>query len=96
MPLPDKAAEVFEQMIDSRTELLGASLAEDRRSLTLQFSSDVFGRFAVQISGESAPPDGSVVAQRAWLKFDYDEPEGAGADPYGRPDPMTHPEAWTE
>jgi hypothetical protein len=26
----------------------------------------------------------------------YDEPPGAGADPYGRPDPRTHPEYWTE
>jgi hypothetical protein len=25
-----------------------------------------------------------------------DEPPGAGADPYGRPDPLTHPEYWTE
>jgi hypothetical protein len=24
------------------------------------------------------------------------EPLGAGTDPYGRPDPRTHPEAWTE
>lgn len=26
----------------------------------------------------------------------YDEPPGAGADPFGRPDPRTHPEYWTE
>lgn len=26
----------------------------------------------------------------------YGEPRGAGADPYGRPDPQTHPEYWTE
>jgi hypothetical protein len=26
----------------------------------------------------------------------YDEPPGAGADPWGRPDPRTHPEYWTE
>ncbi len=26
----------------------------------------------------------------------YGEPLGAGADPYGRPDPQTHPEYWTE
>jgi hypothetical protein len=25
-----------------------------------------------------------------------DEPHGAGADPFGRPDPQTHPEFWTE
>jgi uncharacterized protein RhaS with RHS repeats len=25
-----------------------------------------------------------------------DEPPGAGADPYGRPDPLTHPEFWVE
>jgi hypothetical protein len=25
-----------------------------------------------------------------------DEPPGAGADPFGRPDPRTHPEYWTE
>lgn len=25
-----------------------------------------------------------------------DEPPGAGADPFGRPDPLTHPEFWTE
>jgi hypothetical protein len=25
-----------------------------------------------------------------------EEPRGAGADPYGRPSPQTHPEAWTE
>lgn len=25
-----------------------------------------------------------------------DEPPGAGADPFGRPDPRTHPEFWTE
>lgn len=25
-----------------------------------------------------------------------DEPPGAGADPFGRPDPQTHPEYWTE
>ncbi len=24
------------------------------------------------------------------------EPPGAGADPYGRPDPLKHPEAWME
>jgi hypothetical protein len=24
------------------------------------------------------------------------EPYGAGADPWGRPDPITHPESWTE
>lgn len=24
------------------------------------------------------------------------EPRGAGADPFDRPDPRTHPEAWTE
>lgn len=24
------------------------------------------------------------------------EPPGAGADPYGRPDPRLHPEFWTE
>jgi hypothetical protein len=24
------------------------------------------------------------------------EPLGSGADPYGRPDPQTHPEFWTE
>ena len=27
---------------------------------------------------------------------DPDEPYGAGADPYGRPDPLTHPEYWAE
>ena len=26
----------------------------------------------------------------------YGEPRGAGADPFGRPDPRTHPEYWTE
>jgi hypothetical protein len=25
-----------------------------------------------------------------------DEPHGAGADPFGRPDPQTHPEFWRE
>jgi hypothetical protein len=25
-----------------------------------------------------------------------DEPHGAGADPFGRPDPQTQPEFWTE
>lgn len=25
-----------------------------------------------------------------------DEPHGAGADPYGRPDPLEHPEYWME
>jgi hypothetical protein len=25
-----------------------------------------------------------------------DEPSGAGADPFGRPDPRTHPEFWCE
>lgn len=25
-----------------------------------------------------------------------DEPPGSGADPYGRPDPRTHPDYWTE
>lgn len=25
-----------------------------------------------------------------------DEPPRAGQDPYGRPDPLTHPEYWTE
>jgi hypothetical protein len=25
-----------------------------------------------------------------------DEPPGAGADPFGRPDPRTHPEFWCE
>lgn len=24
------------------------------------------------------------------------EPHGSGADPFGRPDPRTHPEYWTE
>lgn len=27
---------------------------------------------------------------------DFDEPPGAGADPFGRPDPSTHPEFWRE
>lgn len=26
----------------------------------------------------------------------YDEPPGAGADPYGRPPASSHPEFWTE
>lgn len=26
----------------------------------------------------------------------YAEPPGAGKDPYGRPDPQTHPEYWCE
>jgi hypothetical protein len=26
----------------------------------------------------------------------WEEPAGAGADPYGRPSPQTHPEFWTE
>ena len=26
----------------------------------------------------------------------HSEPPGAGRDPYGRPDPRTHPEFWTE
>ena len=26
----------------------------------------------------------------------YEEPPGAGADPYGRPSPATHPEYWCE
>lgn len=30
------------------------------------------------------------------VNADEDEPSGAGADPYGRPDPHTHPEFWTE
>jgi len=27
---------------------------------------------------------------------DDNEPPGAGADPFGRPDPQTHPEYWRE
>lgn len=30
------------------------------------------------------------------LRIYVGEPPGAGADPYNRPDPMAHPEAWTE
>ena len=33
---------------------------------------------------------------RCVAEEDPDEPYGAGADPYGRPDPLTHPEYWTE
>lgn len=30
------------------------------------------------------------------VKLEDVEPPGAGRDPYGRPDPRTHPEYWTE
>lgn len=36
------------------------------------------------------------VVYDAKVEFSGEEPRGFGADPYGRPDPMTHPEAWTE
>lgn len=32
----------------------------------------------------------------ALAKLLDDEPPGAGDDPYGRPDPIKHPEFWTE
>jgi hypothetical protein len=32
----------------------------------------------------------------AHVEFSGEEPRGAGDDPYGRPDPKTHPEYWTE
>lgn len=44
-------------------------------------------------TGEDAD-DGPLAA--ALRKLLDDEPPGAGADPFGRPDPQTHPEFWTE
>jgi hypothetical protein len=31
-----------------------------------------------------------------WTLADPPDPPGAGRDPWGRPDPHTHPEYWTE
>lgn len=76
-------------------EITSATLSDDGCSLTLQLSAGYpTGRFAVQIGvgmRYELPIDPTPV-----LKIDDDEPAGAGADPYGRPDPQEHPEAWTE
>ena len=52
---------------------------------------------------ETGYPDGEVALQFTvgkgegrTLEVTEDEPRGAGRDPYGRPDPGKHPEAWTE
>lgn len=52
---------------------------------------------------ETGYPDGEVALQfyigkgnERVLEVTEDEPRGAGADPYGRPDPGKSPEYWTE
>jgi hypothetical protein len=73
--------------------IIGATLTDDR--LVLQLDGGYpDGRYALEIKcGYDSRIDPQL---EPVLLIGYDEPAGAGADPYGRPDPKTHPEAWTE
>lgn len=74
-------------------KIMGGSLDDDR--LVLQIDAGFpDGRFALEVTAKPV-----TVARRepeARLEIDFDEPAGAGTDPYGRPDPRTHPEYWRE
>lgn len=45
---------------------------------------------------DRAEAEDNLADLRAPEDEDDGEPIGAGADPFGRPDPRTHPEFWTE
>ena len=63
-------------------------IAVDGQIINSQF----FKEFHAQQAAMAFEADGHEVV----LMSSDDEPAGFGADLYGRPDPRTHPEYWTE
>lgn len=91
--LPDDPRELFEDggVALENARIIGASFTG--RSLTLHLSDEYAGRFSIEASVEVKSGERLI---ETGIKLTYDEPLGAGADPYGRPNPQTHPEFWTE
>lgn len=91
--MPADPRELVDQL--EGAEIVSADLSEDGNVLILQLSGDYpIGRFAVQIS--AVDRSNHEIDRAPMLKIDDAEPAGFGADPYGRPDPIKHPKAWTE
>jgi hypothetical protein len=86
--LPTKAADLFDDngAALEGAEIMRASLSDSSVTLVFQHNRSR-PAFAIQIWQDSITGK---------MRVEYDEPPGAGADPYDRPDPMKHPEAWTE
>lgn len=95
--LPRNAAELFDDAGLLENAVVTSAKIHNKGSggqyLMMSFSDDAYGQFALTIHPDTRYGNSGVYAR---LVVDYDEPPGAGADPYGRPDPMTNPEAWTE
>lgn len=95
--LPRDAAELFDDAdllvnaVVTRAKIHNS--ASGGQHLRMSFSDDAYGQFTITIRPDARHGNSGVYAR---LVVDYDEPPGAGADPYGRPDPRTNPEYWTE
>jgi hypothetical protein len=89
--LVDNRDESFEAMGDDG---LGNSLLPCGRWATV---CDTHGNYVLHSTrriAESFVPVPDQFCEEC--RTEDDEPAGAGADPFGRPDPRTHPEYWTE
>jgi hypothetical protein len=92
MTLPPNARDLFEEGNELENTRIIAAKIEHGNHLRLDLVDDTHGTFCVDIRVDQD----EASTQFASFTVDYDEPLGAGADPYGRPDPQQHPEAWSE
>lgn len=91
--LPDDPRELFEDggVALENAQIVAASLTG--RTLTLHLDDEYAGRFSIQATTKVTEKEGQLIVG---MDLTYDEPLGAGADPYGRPNPQTNPDYWTE